>query len=87
MLGQKVPADLAYEFPTIETLARHLSGSPDESPSEPGARSENGNRSRSRFIWNRLPVSGSSGPQAFWDSIRDGMDANHGSSGGPFQSR
>ena len=26
-LGQKVPADLAYEFPTIETLARHLSGS------------------------------------------------------------
>ena len=39
-LGQKVPADLAYEFPTIETLARHLSGSTDESPSGPDARSE-----------------------------------------------
>src|SRR5580658_1150089 len=31
-LGRKVAADLAYEYPTIETLARHLAGSPDVSP-------------------------------------------------------
>src|SRR5579862_6134171 len=35
-LGQTVPADLAYEYPTIETLARHLSGSHDESRSSTG---------------------------------------------------
>jgi len=73
-LGQKVPADLAYEFPTIETLARHLSGSPDESPSGPDARSEMESEPIAIIgIGCRFP--GSSGPQAFWDSIRDGMDA------------
>src|ERR1700733_4829269 len=36
LLGRKVPADLAYEFPTIESLARHLTSSPDESSSTNG---------------------------------------------------
>src|ERR1700722_16982191 len=73
-LGQKVPADLAYEFPTIESLARHLSGSPEAAPAAPAARSE----------WEAEPLAiigigcrfpGSSPPQEFWDSIRDGVDA------------
>lgn len=71
-LGQKVPADLAYEFPTIETLARHLSGSTDES--RPDARSEMESESIAIIgIGCRFP--GSSGPQEFWQSIRDGVDA------------
>jgi len=75
-LGQKVPADLAYEFPTIETLARHLSGSPDESHSANGlsARSEMESEPIAIIgIGCRFP--GSSGPQEFWQSIRDGLDA------------
>ena len=71
-LGQKVPADLAYEFPTIETLARHLSGSTDES--RPDARIDLASESIAIIgIGCRFP--GSSGPQEFWQSIRDGVDA------------
>ncbi len=71
-LGQKVPADLAYEFPTIETLARHLSGSTDESL--PDARSDLASESIAIIgIGCRFP--GSSGPQEFWQSIHDGVDA------------
>ena len=71
-LGQKVPADLAYEFPTIETLARHLSGSTDES--RPDARSDLASESIAIIgIGCRFP--GSSGPREFWQSIRDGVDA------------
>src|SRR3984957_13805590 len=71
-LGQKVPADLAYEFPTIETLARHLSGSTDES--RPDARSDLASESIAIMgIGCRFP--GSHGPQEFWQSIHDGVDA------------
>src|ERR1700690_4389039 len=35
-LGRKVSADLAYEFPTIETLAGHLTASLDEAFSVDG---------------------------------------------------
>jgi acyl transferase domain-containing protein/acyl carrier protein len=71
-LGQKVPADLAYEFPTIETLARHLSGSTDEA--RPDARSDLASESIAIIgIGCRFP--GSSGPREFWQSIRDGVDA------------
>ena len=74
-LGQKVPADLAYEFPTIETLARHLSGSTNENESPaPDARSEMASEPIAIIgIGSRFP--GSSGPHEFWQSIRDGRDA------------
>jgi acyl transferase domain-containing protein/acyl carrier protein len=75
-LGQTVPADLAYEYPTIETLARHLSGSHDESRSSTGLDHQPGNESEPIAIIGigcRFP--GSSGPEEFWQSIRDGVDA------------
>jgi acyl transferase domain-containing protein/acyl carrier protein len=72
-LGQKVPADLAYEFPTIETLARHLSGSTGESPLGSDARSEMELEPIAIIgIGCRFP--GSSGPDEFWNSIHDGRD-------------
>jgi myxalamid-type polyketide synthase MxaD len=72
-LGQKVPADLAYEFPTIETLARHLSGATKESPSGPAPRREMESDPIAIIgIGCRFP--GSSGPDEFWNSIRDGRD-------------
>jgi acyl transferase domain-containing protein/acyl carrier protein len=73
-LGLKVPADLAYEYPTIETLARHLSESPDESLPRADARGEIESEPVAIIgIGCRFP--GSSGPQQFWDSIHDGVDA------------
>src|ERR1700688_251368 len=72
-LGQKVPADLAYEYPTIETLARHLSGSPDDSHSSAGPHPQNESEPIAIIgIGCRFP--GSSGPQEFWQSIRDEVD-------------
>ncbi len=76
LLGRKVPADLAYEFPTIESLARHLTGSSDESSSINGLDAHQVMESEPIAIIGigcRFP--GSNGPQAFWQSIRDGMDA------------
>ena len=75
-LGRKVPADLAYEYPTIETLARHLSESPDEAPSTDGLSAQPEMELEPIAIigiGSRFP--GSSGPQEFWQAIRDGVDA------------
>ena len=75
-LGRELPADLAYEYPTIESLARHLTGTPDHSSSANGLEPEPEMQSEPIAIIGigcRFP--GSSGPQAFWQSIRDGVDA------------
>src|SRR5580693_5478895 len=74
-LGRKVAADLAYEYPTIETLAQHLAGSPDLSPpaNTPELRGTTQVEPIAIIgIGCRFP--GSSGPKAFWESIRDGLD-------------
>src|ERR1700693_526454 len=76
LLGRKVPADLAYEFPTIESLARHLTAAADDSSSGNGPDPQHVMESEPIAIIGigcRFP--GSSGPQAFWQSIRDGIDA------------
>ena len=72
-LGQKVPADLAYEFPTIESLARHLSGSAEAPPAAAARSPLEAEPLAIIGIGCRFP--GSSSPQEFWDSIRDGVDA------------
>jgi len=75
-LGGKVPADLAYEYPTIEALARHLSGSPNGSFSINGLDPQHAAEAEPIAIIGigcRFP--GSSGPEAFWQSLRDGIDA------------
>lgn len=73
-LGLKVPADLAYEFPTIESLARHLSGSAEASRSAPAASSD-GEAEPLAIVGIGCRFAGISTPQEFWDSIRDGVDA------------
>jgi acyl transferase domain-containing protein/acyl carrier protein len=77
-LGRKVPADLAYEYPTIESLARHLSEPLSDSSSsngvdhQPSLGSAESELIAIIGIGCRFP--GSSGPEAFWQSIRDGRD-------------
>ncbi len=74
-LGRKVPADLAYQYPTVETLSRHLTGSPGASLRVSAADSHGDTVLEPIAIIGigcRFP--GSSGPEAFWNSIRDGLD-------------
>src|SRR5438552_10339338 len=74
-LGRELSPTLAYEYPTIESLARHLAGEPDdweltsnvnrESEAEPMA---------ILGLGCRLP--GTKDPEAFWRLLHAGIDAS-----------
>ncbi len=75
-LGRDLPAELAYEFPTIEALARGLAESP--SPSQPAAeacrvREANAEAIAIIGIGCRFPAAQDA--RAFWNLLRDGVDA------------
>ncbi|HEV8711727.1 MAG TPA: beta-ketoacyl synthase N-terminal-like domain-containing protein [Candidatus Binatia bacterium] len=75
-LGRRLSPTLAYEYPTIEILARHLAGQLDVSESATGV--GQGREAISEpiaiiGIGCRLP--GARDPQAFWQLLRDGVDA------------
>ena len=75
-LGRKLSPALAYEYPTIEALARHLAESPDVSESSTGAgpaREANNEPIAIIGIGCRFP--GANDPAAFWQLLRDGVDA------------
>jgi len=75
-LGRKLSPALAYEYPTIETLSRHLTESPETSESTP--------RADQRWEATTEPIAiigigcrfpGAHGPEAFWQLLREGVDA------------
>jgi acyl transferase domain-containing protein/acyl carrier protein len=75
-LGRKLSPALAYEYPTIEALARHLAGSPDVS--EPATRAGQDREAKNEpiaiiGIGCRFP--GANDPAAFWQMLRNGVDA------------
>ncbi len=75
-LGRELSPTLAYEYPTIEALARHLAGSPDlpESATEIGQDREEANESIAIIgIGCRFP--GAKDASAFWQLLRNGGDA------------
>ena len=91
-LGRKLPAELAYEYPTIEVLARHLAEPPELSRSATWSATPSSSRSSTRSSTNvgqeqtaplepiaivgigcRFP--GARDPLAFWQLLRDGVDA------------
>ncbi len=75
-LGRKLSPALVYEYSTIETLARHLAGSPDapESATTAGQVPEAKNEPIAIIgIGCRFP--GANDPAAFWQLLRDGVDA------------
>jgi myxalamid-type polyketide synthase MxaE and MxaD len=75
-LGRKLSAALVYEYPTIEALARHLAESPDaaEPPTGAGQKREATNEPIAIIgVGCRFP--GASNPAAFWQLLRDGVDA------------
>jgi myxalamid-type polyketide synthase MxaD len=75
-LGRKLSPALVYEYSTIETLARHLAGSTDvsESTTTAGQGPEAKNEPIAIIgIGCRFP--GANDPAAFWQLLRDGVDA------------
>ena len=73
-LGRPVSPTLAYEFPTIEALARHLSGSGERaSRNAEGAATSNAEPIAVIGIGCRFP--GAEGPERFWRMLADGVDA------------
>jgi myxalamid-type polyketide synthase MxaE and MxaD len=75
-LGRKLSPALVYEYPTIETLARHLAGSPNVS--ELAAMAGQGREAKNEpiaiiGIGCRFP--GANDTAAFWQLLRDGVDA------------
>jgi myxalamid-type polyketide synthase MxaE and MxaD len=75
-LGRKLSPALVYEYPTIEALARHLAKSPDvsESATKAGQDRETKNEPIAIIgIGCRFP--GANDPAAFWQLLRDGVDA------------
>jgi len=75
-LGRKLSPALVYEYPTIEALARHLAGSPDVSESATRAGHDRKAKNEPIAIIGigcRFP--GANDPAAFWQLLRDGVDA------------
>jgi acyl transferase domain-containing protein/acyl carrier protein len=75
-LGRKLSPALAYEYPTIETLARHLAESPEASQSIIRA-GENREETTEpiAIIGIGCQFPGAHGPEAFWQLLREGVDA------------
>ncbi|NEP08925.1 MAG: alpha/beta fold hydrolase [Symploca sp. SIO2C1] len=80
-LGRKLAPTLAYDYPNIETLARYLSNEELAPPTHFPERRQKATKRVSAAdeviaiigIGCRLP--GAKNPQAFWQLLRDGVDA------------
>jgi myxalamid-type polyketide synthase MxaE and MxaD len=75
-LGRDLPAELAYEFPTIEALARGLADS--SSPSQPAteaSRVREANAEAIAIIGIGCRFPGAEDARAFWNLLRNGVDA------------
>jgi acyl transferase domain-containing protein/acyl carrier protein len=75
-LGRNLTPALVYEYPTIESLAQHLGGSPDVSESATRAGQDRVAKNEPIAIIGvgcRFP--GANNPVAFWQMLREGVDA------------
>jgi len=75
-LGRDLPAELAYEFPTIEALARGLADSSRPSqPATEASRVREANAEAIAIIGIGCRFPGAQDAQAFWNLLRNGVDA------------
>src|ERR1017187_1506691 len=75
-LGRDLPAELAYEFPTIEALARGLADSPSASqPATEASPVREVNAEAIAIIGIACRFPGAPDARAFWNLLRNGVDA------------
>ena len=74
-LGRDLSPTLIYDYPTIEGLARHLSGGPDRAPAPVWNGPEVSTSDAIAIIGIGCRFPGADGPEAFWDLLRNGVDA------------
>jgi acyl transferase domain-containing protein/acyl carrier protein len=75
-LGRLLPAELAYECPTIETLARHLAQTADaEQSGIIGGRDSGASAEPIAIIGIGCRFPGAIDADAFWELLRNGVDA------------
>jgi myxalamid-type polyketide synthase MxaE and MxaD len=72
-LGRKLSPALVYEYPTIEALARHLAGSPE--PATQVVQDTSAKNEPIAIIGIGCRFPGANDPAAFWQLLRDGVDA------------
>jgi phthiocerol/phenolphthiocerol synthesis type-I polyketide synthase C len=72
-LGRRLSPTLAYEYPTIQTLARHLAGEPDTM--EPAGMRRDTETEPVAIVGVGCRFPGAKDPQAFWRLLHDGLDA------------
>jgi len=74
-LGRALSPALAYEYPTIETLARHLAGVADTATPTPGAGpDQTADNQPIAIIGLGCRFPGAENPAALWQVLRDGVD-------------
>ena len=85
-LGRQLSPELTYEYPTIEILARHLAEPPEpsRSPTWLATRSSSNTQVGQDQVAQNEPIAivgigcrfpGAKDPLAFWQLLRDGVDA------------
>src|SRR5208282_353836 len=75
-LGRQLPAELAYEFPTIEALARRLADSSSSlQPAAEASRVREANAEAIAIIGIGCRFPGARDARAFWNLLRNGVDA------------
>ena len=77
-LGRSLSPTLLYEYPTVEKLARHLASEPPAIPATAQSKSSGGlltDDDRVAIIGVGCRFPGASGPEAYWNLLRDGVDA------------
>ncbi|HMB08389.1 MAG TPA: beta-ketoacyl synthase N-terminal-like domain-containing protein, partial [Isosphaeraceae bacterium] len=75
-LGRALTPTLAYEYPTIEALARHLAGEPERAPEpSPASIGDGAKRGGIAIIGIGCRFPGAEGPEAFWELLKGGVDA------------
>ncbi|HSZ78018.1 MAG TPA: type I polyketide synthase, partial [Chthoniobacterales bacterium] len=74
-LDRKIPVTLAWQFPTIEALANHLSGTAEAASRKSPAHSFPAFNQPIAVIGMACRFPGAANPAAFWDLLRSGRSA------------